>query len=54
MFRDIKSIQASIMIDLLKENVFEKYIGYIEDYESCMKKKMNRDFPKTFCYREEV
>ena len=48
MFRDIKSIQASIMIDLLKENVFEKYIGYIEDYESCMKKQMNRESQKHF------
>ena len=33
MFRDIKSVQASIMIDLYRENQFNGYIRYITDYK---------------------
>ena len=40
MFRDIKSVQASIMVDLFKENKFDRYIEYITDYESCMRHKL--------------
>ena len=47
MFRDIKSIQASIMIDLMRENQFEKYIKYIKNYKSCMKKKMDKKKQRT-------
>ena len=33
--KDIKSIQASIMVDLMEENKFEKFINYITTYETC-------------------
>ena len=48
MFRDIKSVQASIMMDLLKENQFELYIEYITDYRNYMKKKMDKESRKHF------
>ena len=43
MFRDIKSIQASIMVDLFKKNLFDLYIGYIQSYETAMKAKLEAE-----------
>ena len=40
MFRTIKSAQTSIMIELFKENRFEKYIHYIEQYETYLMNAM--------------
>ena len=34
MFRDIKSMQASIMVDLFQKNNFDEYINYITQYET--------------------
>ena len=54
MFRDIKSIQASIMIDLMRINQFKNYNEYIRDYESCMKKKMDRESKEHFDRKKET
>ena len=54
MFRDIKSIQASVMIDLYRENQFEKYIEYIKDYESCMKEKMDEESREHFTGKKRL
>ena len=43
MFRDIKSVQASIMVDLFKKNQFQDYIDYIDDYETVMKAKLDSE-----------
>ena len=34
MFRDIKSMQASIMVNLFQKNHFDEYINYITQYET--------------------
>ena len=39
-FRDMKTLQASIMIELLKENRFINYCAYINDFEMFMKEKI--------------
>ena len=47
LFRDVKSIQAEIMDDLMKTNTFEKFIGYITNYEmyvKCMMAKQSEQF----------
>ena len=54
MFRDIKSVQASIMMDLLKENQFQPYIEYITDYRTCMKKKMDKESKEHFIGEERL
>ena len=38
--KDIKSIQASIMVDLMEENKFEKFISYITTYQTYIKSTM--------------
>ena len=40
MFRDIKSVQSSIMVDLFKKNKFEEYLGYITKYDAYVANKM--------------
>ena len=40
MFRDIKSLQASVMIDLLREDNFKYYLEYISNYKGRMKDKI--------------
>ena len=40
MFRDIKSVQASIMVDFFKRNQFKNYTEYIQSYETTMKTRL--------------
>ena len=49
--KDIKSIQASIMVDLMEENKFEKFISYITTYETYVKHTMK--FESTHYFAEE-
>ena len=53
-FRDIKSLQASIMIDLFQENTFEKYIGYIASYETFIKEKMMTESVRYFSQKDQL
>ena len=39
-FKDIRTLEASIMIDLFKENEFRNYYVYINDYEMFVKDKI--------------
>ena len=39
-FKDIRTLEASIMIDLFKENEFKNYYVYINDYEMFVKEKI--------------
>ena len=48
MFRDIKSVQASIMIDLYRENQFTGYISYITDYEGYVRHKLKMESIRYF------
>ena len=48
MFRDIKSIQASVMTDMLREEKFVNFIEYITDYKSCVKRKMTLESVRYF------
>ena len=48
MFRDIKSVQASIMVDLFRENQFAGYIRYIADYESYVRRKLKMESIRYF------
>ena len=41
MFRDIKSVQASIMVDLFAENSFDLYEGYICNYKKTVTNVMD-------------
>ena len=54
MFRDIKSIQASIMVDLFKQNQFENYIEYIDDYETAMKEKLEFESTQYFDSKDRL
>ena len=47
MFRDIKSIHASIMVKLFKENSFSEYIRYIRNYKQFVTDQMD-DKSKTY------
>ena len=48
MFRDIKSIQASIMVNLLRENKVTRYLEYITNYETCVKFEMEKEWIQHF------
>ena len=48
LFRDIKSLQASIMIDLLREDKYEMFFDYILNYKGCMKEKIRQESTKYF------
>ena len=48
MFRDIKSIQASIMVNLLRENKVSRYLTYITNYEKCVKSEMEKESIRHF------
>ena len=39
-FKDIRTLEASIMIDLFEENQFHKYFNFINDYETFVKEKI--------------
>ena len=43
MFRDIKSIQAAIMVDMFREQKFIDYVEYIRDYKASVKRKMEKE-----------
>ena len=43
MFRDIKSVQGYIMVDLLKKNRFKDYMQYIQSYKTAMKTKLDAE-----------
>ena len=47
-FRDVKSVQGSIMVDLYLEDNFEKYLKYIESYECHVKEKLEFESIKHF------
>ena len=55
-FRDIKSVQGSKIVDLLKTDQFEEYIDYTGNYESNLKLKLEdeslKHFRKMGCYKE--
>ena len=53
-FRDIKSIQGSIMVDLFQKNLFEGYIEYIDDYETAMKGKLDSESVHYFGSRDRL
>ena len=42
-FTDIRTLQASIMVDLYKANSFAKYCRYISQYESTVKEKITEE-----------
>ena len=42
-FRDIKSLQASIMVDLYRQNKPSEYINYINSYELVVKRKLRKE-----------
>ena len=48
MFRDIKSVQASIMVDLYRENNSAGYIRYIADYEGYVRQKLKMESIRYF------
>ena len=48
MFRDIKSIQASIMVKLYKENKSNTYLQYIGNYKQFVIEEMNIESKKYF------
>ena len=48
MFRDIKSVQASIMVDLYRENQFSNYISYITDYKGYVRHKLKMESIRYF------
>ena len=48
MFRDIKSVQASIMVDLYREKQFARYISYITDYEGYVRHKLKMESIRYF------
>ena len=48
MFRDIKSIQASIMVKLYKENKSNTYLQYIGNYKQFVTEEMNIESKKYF------
>ena len=48
LFRDIKSLQASIMVDLLREDKFERHLEYITNYKGSMKNKIMQDCTEYF------
>ena len=52
LFRDIKSIQAAIMTDLLKKNRFSYYVEYITDYKGCVKRKIESESLEHFTDRK--
>ena len=47
-FKDIRTLEAAIMIDLFKENEFKKYYIYIYDYEMFVKEKITEKFLEYF------
>ena len=48
LFRDIKSLQASIMVDLLREDKFERHLEYITNYKGSMKNKIMQESTEYF------
>ena len=48
LFRDIKSLQSSIMIDLLVEDTFDSHLEYITNYRGYMKDKIMRESTEYF------
>lgn len=53
-FKDIKSIQAAIMVDLFKENRFEKFLRYMVEYEACVKEKIEAESVEYFKRRNRL
>ena len=47
-FRDVKSLQASIMVDLLREDKFERHLEYITNYKGSMKNKIMQESTEYF------
>ena len=47
-FRDIRTLEASIMIDLFKKSQFQDYFIYINGYEILVKKKIAEKFLEYF------
>ena len=43
MFRDIKSIQAAIMVDMFREQKFIEFVEYIRFYKASVKRKMEKE-----------
>ena len=56
MFRDIKSIQAAIMVDMFREQKFINFVEYIRFYKASVKRKMEKECEQYFVndkkYRE--
>ena len=52
--KDIKSIQASIMVDLMEENKFEKFISYITTYETYLKHTMKAESTHNFSQEDRL
>ena len=43
MFKDIKSIHASIMVELYREDNFDSFVQYITQYEEYVKQKISKE-----------
>ena len=47
-FKDVKSLEASIMADLVQKDKFEEYLQYIPDHEKTMRSKLKWESVKYF------
>ena len=52
--KDIKSIQALIMVDLIEENKFEKFISYITKYKTYIKHTMKAESTRFFIEQDRL
>ena len=53
-FKDVKSLEASIMTDLVQKDKFEEYLQYITDHEKTMRSKLKRESVKYFTENDRL